>query len=169
MNPILKNALVGMAVLIGFGPVSAFAQDAACSCTTAYSGAAGAIGSLVHVRGEVLISRAAGYAPAKRGSSVDLGSRIVVGPKGSASAQIGDCNLNIPANSSLDISQNGSNICLKVEQAAQSAGAGASGGAGSAGGVGVAGFGPPEAIFAGAVLTTGVLAATQKTGNGVSR
>ena len=84
MNLILKNALTGFVVLIGLGPVSAFAQDAACSCTTAYQGAAGAIGSVSRVSGDALISQAAGFDLAKPGSSLGFGSRVVVGPKGLA-------------------------------------------------------------------------------------
>jgi len=163
MNLILKNALTGFVVLIGFGPVSAFAQDAACSCATAYQGAAGAIGSVSRVSGDAMISQAAGFDLAKPGSSLGFGSRVVVGPKGSASVQVGGCNLDVPANSSLDISRVGGNICLKLDQSAQSAKAETSGGAG------VGGFGPPEAMFAGALLTSGVLAATQNDDNGVSR
>lgn len=162
MNLVLKNALTGFVVLIGLGPVSAFAQDAACSCTTAYQGAAGAIGSVSRVSGDALISQAAGFDVAKVGSSLGFGSRVVVGPRGSASVQVGSCSLDVPANSSLDISRVGGNICLKLDQSAQSAKAENSGG-------GVGGFGPPEAMFAGALLTSGVLAATQNDDNGVSR
>jgi hypothetical protein len=161
MNLITKSALVGFVASISLGPVSSFAQDAACSCVTAYRGPAGPIGSIRGVKGDVLVSQKAGYGSAKAGSVLNFGSRIVVGAKGAASVRVGDCNLDVPANSSLDISRVDNNICLKVEGPAQSAGAEPSGSAG--------GFGPPEGFFAGALLTSGLLAATQNDNSGVSQ
>ncbi|MCF6109001.1 hypothetical protein [Mesorhizobium muleiense] len=114
MNLIVKSALAGFIASIGFGPVSSFAQDASCTCTTAYQGAANSIGSIGHVNGDVMVSQAAGYGPAEAGNALDFGSRVVVGARGSASVNVGGCNLDVPANSSLDISRVESNICLRV-------------------------------------------------------
>ncbi len=161
MNFVVKGSLAGFVALIGLGPVSSFAQDASCSCATAYRGPANPIGSVVHARGDTMISQAAGYEPAKAGNDLDFGSRLVVGPKGAASVQVGDCRLDIPANSSLDISRVESNICLKVIGSEQTAAVPKSGQPWR--------FGPPEAFFAGALITSGVLAATQNNDNGVSR
>lgn len=114
MNLTVKVALAGFVALIGFGPVSSFAQDASCTCTTPYQGAASSIGSIGRANGDVMVSQAAGYGPAKAGNALDFGSRIVVGAKGSASVNVGGCSLDVPANSSLDISRVENNICLRV-------------------------------------------------------
>ncbi|MER9368114.1 hypothetical protein NKI66_19165 [Mesorhizobium sp. M0518] len=108
-----------------------------------------------------MVSQTAGYGAAKVGSALDFGSRVVVGAKGAASVLVGGCNLEVSANSSLDVSRLGDDICLKLVGSEQTAAIQPSGGG--------AGFGPPETIFAGALLTSGVLAATQDDDNGVSR
>ncbi|RWM18213.1 MAG: hypothetical protein EOR73_18940 [Mesorhizobium sp.] len=114
MNLTVKFALAGFVASIGFGPVSSFAQDTSCTCTTTYQGAAKSIGSIGRANGDVMVSQAAGYGPAKPGNALDFGSRVVVGAKGSASVNVGGCNLEVPANSSLDISRVENNICLRV-------------------------------------------------------
>jgi hypothetical protein len=161
MNLVIKTALAVFVASIGFGPVSSFAQDASCSCATAYQGSAAPIGSIRSADGDVMVSQTAGYGPAKAGNTIDFGSRVVVGGNGEASVLVGGCKLEIPANSSLDISRVGDNICLKLVGSEQTAAIQPSSGNG--------GFGPPEGIFAGALLTSGVLAATQDDDNGVSR
>lgn len=161
MNLVVKSALAGFVATLALAPVSSFAEEAACSCATAYQGSASAIGSILRVDGDVMVAQTAGYGPAKAGSALDFGSRVVVGPKGVASVRVGGCNLDVPANSSLDISRVENNICLRVVGSEHTAAIPSSNGAG--------GFGPPEMIFSGALLTSGVLAATQDDGNGVSR
>lgn len=160
MNLVIKTALAVFVASIGFGPTSSFAQEASCSCATAYHGPANPIGSIRSANGDVMMSQTAGYGPAKAGNALDFGSRVVVGAKGAVSVLVGDCSLEVPANSSLDISRIGNNICLKLVGSEQTAAIQPSGGGG---------FGPPEEIFAGALLTTGVLAATQDNDDGVSR
>ncbi|MER8383472.1 hypothetical protein [Mesorhizobium sp. M1399] len=113
MNLVLKSALAGVVVLAGFAPVSSFAQDGSCTCATAYNGV-NPIGSIGSVNGDVMISQAAGYGPAQAGGALDFGSRVVVGGKGSASVNVGSCNLSVPANSTLDISRVENKICLNV-------------------------------------------------------
>ncbi|WP_292637652.1 hypothetical protein [Mesorhizobium sp.] len=66
---------------------------------------------------------------------------------------VGGCGLDVPANSSLDISRAENSICLNLVGFEQTAAIQLSGGGG--------GFGPPEAIFDGVLLTSGVLSATQ--------
>ncbi|MER8796280.1 hypothetical protein NKH75_19120 [Mesorhizobium sp. M0984] len=112
-------------MLAGFAPVSSFAQNASCTCATAYTGV-NPIGSIGNVNGDVMISQVAGYGPAKAGGALDFGSRVVVGGKGSASVKVGGCNLSVPANSTLDISRVENKICLNVlgsEHTAQTGGA----------------------------------------------
>lgn len=164
MNLIVRTVVVGFVVSVGFGfgSVSASAQKASCSCATAYHGASNPVGSIVSAKGDVMVSQAAGYSPAKAGNTLDFGGRVVVGAKGSASVALGGSNLDVPANSSLDISRVEGNICLKLIGSEQTAAIQQSGGA-------VGGFGPPEGIFAGALLATGVLAATQDDDSAVSR
>ncbi|TPM37615.1 hypothetical protein FJ967_16260 [Mesorhizobium sp. B2-3-4] len=162
MKLIVRTTVVGFVVSVGFGSVSAFAQDASCSCATAYHGPQNPVGSIVSTNGDVMVSQAAGYGPAKAGNTLDFGSRVVVGPKGTASVAVGGCNLDVPANSSLDVSRVEGNICLKLVGSEQTAAVQQSSGA-------PGGFGPPEGIFAGALLATGVLAATQNDDNAVSR
>lgn len=159
MKSTLKIALLGLVASVGFGPVSAFAQDA-CSCSTAYMGS-GAIGSITQVNGDAMVSQAAGYEPAKAGNGLDFGSRVVAGPKGSASVQVGGCNISVPANSTLDISRVGNKICLKVLGSEQTAALPENRLAPK--------FGFPELFFAGALLTTGVAVATQDDDRAVSR
>lgn len=132
MNLIVRTATVGSVASVAFGSVSAFAENASCSCATAYRGPANPVGSIRSANGDVMVSQAAGYGPAKSGNALDFGSRVVVGAKGSASVAVGDCNLDVPANSSLDVSRVEGNICLKLvgsEQTAaiQSSGGGADG------------------------------------------
>ncbi|MBZ9674736.1 hypothetical protein [Mesorhizobium sp. ES1-1] len=159
MKSTLKVALVGLVASVAFGPASALAQDA-CSCSTAYIGS-GTIGSITHVNGDAMVSQAAGYESAKAGNVLDFGSRVVAGPKGSASVQVGGCNISVPANSTLDISRVGNKICLKVLGSEQTAALPENRLAPR--------FGFPELFFAGALLTTGVAAATQNDDNPVSQ
>jgi hypothetical protein len=118
----------------------------------------------------VMVSQTAGYGPAKAGSVLDFGSRIVVGAKGAASVEVGDCRLSVPANSSLDISRVENNICLKLVGTEQTAAvpSGSGGGISGAGARGAV-FGVPEGIFAGTALGAALLTATQDDDNGVSR
>lgn len=169
MNLNVKIALAGLIASISFGPVSSFAQDASCTCATAYQGVASSIGSIGHANGDVMVSQTAGYGPAKAGATLDFGSRVVVGAKGSASVNVGGCNVNVPANSSLDISRVENNICLKVVGSEQTAAVGVS----SEHTGQIASGGTPSwlplGIFAGMAGTAGILAATQDNNNGVSQ
>ncbi|UVC19163.1 hypothetical protein IHQ72_28650 [Mesorhizobium onobrychidis] len=166
MNVIVKSALAGFVASIGFGPVSSFAQETPCTCTTPYQGAANSIGSIGHANGDVMVSQAAGYGPAKAGNALDFGSRIVVGARGSASVNIGGCNLDVPANSSLDISRVENNICLKVVGSEQTAAVGVSPEHTGQIAPGGARSNTPLFIFGGMGLGAGVLAATQDDGDG---
>src|SRR5882672_7274445 len=157
MNLIVKSALTGFAALIGFGTVSSFAQDGACTCATAYQGPANPIGSIGSVKGDAMVSQTAGYGPAKAGSALDFGSRVVVGAKGSASVHIGGCNLNVPANSSLDISRVENNICLKVVGSEQTGAIDPSLGGG--------GSNLPLYMFGAMAAGAGITAATQNNDN----
>ncbi|MBN9220045.1 MAG: hypothetical protein J0I79_19040 [Mesorhizobium sp.] len=163
MDLIVRTVAAGFVVSVGFGSVSAFAQEASCSCATAYHGPANPIGSIRAADGDVMVSQATGYGPAKAGNVLDFGSRVVVGPRGSASVAVGGCGIEVSANSSLDISRVEGNVCLKLVGSEQTAAIQPSGGDAAGG------FGPPEGIFAGALLATGVLAATQDDDNAVSR
>lgn len=165
MKLIVNGVLAALVACVGLGPVASFAQDVSCGCATAYRGPGNPVGSIRQVTGDVAVSQAAGYDSAKVGGALDFGSRVVVGPKGAAVVQSGGCKVNVPANSSLDISRVGDKVCLKVLGSEQTA---AVPGSSNQGGGGGFKFGAPEAIFAGALLTTGVLAATQD-GNGVSQ
>ncbi|TGP30220.1 hypothetical protein EN828_28260 [Mesorhizobium sp. M2D.F.Ca.ET.185.01.1.1] len=168
MNIILKSALAGLVTLVGFGSAPVFAQDTSCSCATAYHGPANPIGSIRSVSGNVMVSQTAGYGPAKAGSALDFGSRLVVGAKGSASVQVGDCRLSVPANSSLDISRVENSICLKVVNPEHAASSVSPEQTGAIDPSHKPAFGLPAQFFAGALLTAGVLAATQDNNNGVS-
>jgi hypothetical protein len=152
MNFTTKAALAGILGLSSIGPALA---DDPCTCATAYKG--DPIGSIRHVSGDVMVSQTAGFGAAKAGEGLNFGSRVVVGSKGSASVHIGDCALDVPANSSLDVSQVENNICLRVQGPGQSAGGTSSG------------LGLPAAIIGGGLLVGGVIAATQNDDNGVSR
>ncbi|MER9431588.1 hypothetical protein NKI82_20065 [Mesorhizobium sp. M0482] len=149
MNLVLKSALAGVVVLAGFAPVSSFAQDGSCTCATAYNGV-NPIGSLGSVNGDVMISQVAGYGPAQAGGALDFGSRVVVGSKGSASVQVGGCNLSVPANSTLDISRVENKICLNVLGSEKTAQTGNTNSTNYT----------PALIFGGMALGAGVLAAT---------
>ncbi|MER8370183.1 hypothetical protein [Mesorhizobium sp. M1378] len=157
MDLVVKSALAALVVLAGFAPVSSFAQDASCTCATAYNGV-NPIGSLGRVNGDVMISQVAGYGPAKAGGALDFGSRVVVGAKGSASVQVGGCNLSVPANSTLDISRVDNKICLNVlgsEKTAQTGNTNSNNNT-------------PLFIFGGMALGAGILAATADKDHGVS-
>ncbi|MER8520574.1 hypothetical protein NKI48_04655 [Mesorhizobium sp. M0644] len=149
MNLVLKSALAGVVVLAGFAPVSSFAQDGSCTCATAYNGV-NPIGSLGSVNGDVMISQVAGYGPAQAGGALDFGSRVVVGSKGSASVQVGGCNVSVPANSTLDISRVENKICLNVLGSEKTAQTGNTNSTNYT----------PALIFGGMALGAGVLAAT---------
>lgn len=165
MKFFVKGVLAGFVAFAGFAPVASFAQDGSCGCATAYRGPGNPIGSITQVKGDVVVSQTTGYDTAKVGGGLDFGSRVVVGPKGSAVVKAGGCNVSVPANSSLDISRVGDKVCLKVLGSEQTAAVPDSSNGGGGGGLK---FGAPEAIFAGALITTGVLAATQDDNNGVS-
>ncbi|RWO20445.1 MAG: hypothetical protein EOS08_21485 [Mesorhizobium sp.] len=173
MNLTVKVALAGFVASIGFGPVSSFAQDASaqdasCTCTTPYQGAASSIGSIGHANGDVMVSQAAGYGPAKAGNALDFGSRIVVGAKGAASVNVGGCSLDVPANSSLDISRVENNICLKVVGSEQTAAAVSSEHTGQIPPGDNNRSNTPLFIFGGMVGAAGILAATQDDGKPAS-
>ncbi|MER9971829.1 hypothetical protein [Mesorhizobium sp. M0060] len=158
MNLVVKSALAGFVVLAGFAPVSSFAQDASCTCATAYQGT-NPIGSIGRVNGDVMISQVAGYGPAQAGGALDFGSRVVVGAKGSAAVQVGGCNLSVPANSTLDISRVENKICLNVLGSERTAQTQNSNNNQSR---------VPLLIFGGMALGAGVLAATADKHHGVS-
>ncbi|TIP30570.1 MAG: hypothetical protein E5X67_01775 [Mesorhizobium sp.] len=173
MNLTVKVALAGFVASIGFGPVSSFAQDASCTCTTPYQGAANSIGSIGRANGNVMVSQAAGYGPAKVGNALDFGSRVVVGARGSASVNVGGCNLDVPANSSLDIFRVENNICLKVVGSEQTVAGVSSEHTGQIAPPPVPavpnfGVGLPAGIFLGVSLGAVVAAATQDDGDSVS-
>jgi hypothetical protein len=156
----VKSALAGLLALAGFAPVSSFAQDASCTCATAYSGV-NPIGSLGRVNGDVMVSQVAGYGPAQAGGALDFGSRVVVGAKGSASVRVGGCNLSVPANSTLDISRVENKICLNVlgsEKTAQTDNTNNNNNKDKT----------PLFIFGGMALGAGILAATADKHHGVS-
>ncbi|MBZ9852898.1 hypothetical protein LB566_03750 [Mesorhizobium sp. CA13] len=159
MNVIIRTAVSALVASSGFTSVSSFAQDVSCSCAAAYRGPASAIGSIRSADGDVMVSQSVGYSRAKAGSTLGLGSRVVVGANGSASVLVGGCHMNVPANSSLDVSRG--NICLKLVDSERTAAIQPSGG--------TSGFGLPEGIFVGALVTSGVLAATQDDDKAVSR
>ncbi|TIO30900.1 hypothetical protein [Mesorhizobium sp.] len=171
MNLIVKSVLAGFIASIGFGPVSSFAQDAPCTCTTTYQGTASSIGSIGRADGDVMVSQAAGYGPAKAGGALDFGSRVVVGARGSASVNVGGCSLDVPANSSLDISRVENNICLKVVGSEQTAAVGVSPEHTGQVAPGGARSNTPLFIFGGMAGAAGILAATQDDdeGGAVSR
>ncbi|MER8731802.1 hypothetical protein NKH28_18480 [Mesorhizobium sp. M1227] len=157
MNLVLKSALAGVVALAGFAPVSSFAQDGSCTCAAAYNGV-NPIGSLGSVNGDVMISQVAGYGPAQAGGALDFGSRVVVGSKGSASVQVGGCNVSVPANSTLDISRVENKICLNVLGSEKTAQTGNTNSTNYT----------PALIFGGMALGAGVLAATADKDHGVS-
>ncbi|MER8880712.1 hypothetical protein [Mesorhizobium sp. M0684] len=157
MNVVCKSAVAGLVALAGLVPVSSFAQDASCTCATAYQGA-NPIGSIGQVNGDVMISQVAGYGPAQTGGALDFGSRVVVGAKGSASVRVGGCNLSVPANSTLDISRVENKICLNVLGSEQTAQTGGSNNDNKT----------PLIIFGGMALGAGILAATADKHHGVS-
>lgn len=162
MNLVVKGVLAGLVAFVGIGPVASFAQDASCGCVAAYRGPGNPVALIGQVKGDVVVSRAAGYDTAKVGDGLDFGSRVVVGPKGLAVVRAGSCNVRVSANSSLDISRAGDKVCLKVLGSERTAAVPESSRGGGFR------FGPPEAIFAGALITTGILAATQDDDSGVS-
>ncbi|RWD48761.1 hypothetical protein [Mesorhizobium sp.] len=165
MNLTVKIALAGFVASIGF-PVSSFAQDTSCTCTTPYQGAANSIGSIGHANGDVMVSQAAGYGPAKAGSALDFGSRVVVGARGSAFVNVGGCNLDVPANSSLNISRVENNICLNVVGSEQTAAAVSSEHTGQIAPGGDRRSNTPLYIFGGMAGAAGILAATQDDDDG---
>ncbi|MER9120470.1 hypothetical protein NKH93_28375 [Mesorhizobium sp. M0954] len=160
MNEMLRSALVGLVVLAGFAPLSSFAQDASCTCATAYQGA-NPIGSIGNINGDVMVSQVAGYGPAQAGGALDFGSRVVVGGKGSASVRVGGCNLSVPANSTLDISRVEDKICLNVLGSEKTAQTGNANGNNN--------NNTPLFIFGGMALGAGILAATADKHHGVSQ
>ncbi|MER8453923.1 hypothetical protein NKJ46_30225 [Mesorhizobium sp. M0166] len=159
MNVVFKSALAGFVALVGLAPVSSFAQDASCTCATAYQGV-NPIGSIKRVNGNVMVSQVAGYGPAQAGGALDFGSRVVVGAKGSASVNVGGCNVSVPANSTLDISRVENKICLNVLGSEHTAQAGNS--------TGNSNNNTPLFIFGGMALGAGILAATADKDHGVS-
>ncbi|MER8386450.1 hypothetical protein NKH14_13135 [Mesorhizobium sp. M1380] len=162
MNLVFKSALAGFVALLGFAPVSSFAEDASCTCATAYSGV-NPLGSLGSVNGDVMISQVAGYGPARAGGALDFGSRVVVGAKGSASVRVGGCNLSLPANSSLDISRVENKICLNVVGSEHTAATDPSGNNDNPNRSKL-----PFLIFGGMAGAAGILAATENKHHGVS-
>jgi hypothetical protein len=108
-------AWAGFFAAIYVAPVTARAQDASCSCATAYQGPSTSVGTVVSSVGDVMVLQPAGYVDAAQGSELSLGNRIVTGARSSAAVKVGQgCRLELAENSSLDISRAGNNICVKV-------------------------------------------------------
>jgi hypothetical protein len=143
-----------LAALIGMISIDRAVAET-CTCSTAYMG--DPIGSIWQVKGDVLVSQTAGYGPAKSGDGLGIGSHVNVAGKASASVLVGDCKLNIPSNSSLDVSVVDNQICLKVQNYDQAAGATR------------ARSYLPAALLAGGLIAGVVVLATQNDDNGVSK
>lgn len=104
-------------LLFGVMPSGAFAQAAPpeCACALPIGAAGVAVGSVGKVSGDVMMSMPAGFGSAKVGAPIVNGSRILVGPKSSASLSFGYCSVVAPAGSTVSVQPGKANTCVKLE------------------------------------------------------
>lgn len=119
-NAAALTAVVGLLLSPVFAP-TAVAQNAPvqadasqpCSCPLPVSGN-GVVGRLLSSSGDVLVSQRTGFGSARRGAALSVGSQILVGPSGSATAVFGrSCSISFPANSSVHVEKSGGKLCVR--------------------------------------------------------
>ena len=120
MNVLKSLSIHGLAVVtaLNFMPLNAFAQSQSlddCSCLVPAGAAGQPIGSIVAVDGHVQISGATGFSDSKVGTMLSGGSRVIVGPRSSASLSLGDkCPLQVSANQDVALDPVNAKICVRV-------------------------------------------------------
>ncbi|MDF2369191.1 MAG: hypothetical protein P1V21_00185 [Rhizobiaceae bacterium] len=120
MNVLRSLSIHSLAVVtaLNFMPVNAFAQSqslADCSCLVPAGAAGQPIGSIVAVNGRVQVSGATGFSDSKVGTMLSGGSRVIVGPRSSASLSLGDkCPLQVSANQDVALDPVNAKICVRV-------------------------------------------------------
>ncbi|WP_457936134.1 hypothetical protein [Mesorhizobium sp. 10J20-29] len=132
---------VGIAVLVIAAALTgpSYSQEVDCSCR----GPAGAKVTISKADGEVLVTRAAGFEPATVGSTLPLGSRVIVGRASSATIKLSEsCKLDLAEYSEADVTTDNQQICLAKSASEPAPGSDVAGGAGFS-------VGPPETLFLG--------------------
>jgi hypothetical protein len=113
MPEMLNRWATGASVSVMLMVVPAGAQGMSeCSCVAP----AGSAATIVTAQGRVLLSRAAGFAPAAAGSQLTGGS-IMVGPQSSAVVSLGGgCSVSLVPNSDATLSLRNGSLCLSANQ-----------------------------------------------------
>tara|TARA_R110000751_G_scaffold172928_3_gene279353 strand:- start:68562 stop:69314 length:753 start_codon:yes stop_codon:yes gene_type:complete len=120
MNVLKTVSIHSLAVVtaLNFLPVNAFAQSQSlddCSCLVPASVSGQPVGSIVAIDGRVQVSGATGFSDSKVGTMLNGGSRIIVGPRSSASLSLGDkCPLQVSANQDVVLDPVDAKICVRV-------------------------------------------------------
>lgn len=115
LGHLVSYSALAAAVLVPLSAGTVAGEPAAtCSCETSMALNVPAKGQLTDVQGDVFVSGPTGYAPAKAGQSVLLNSSVIVGPKGEAGLQFGQCKLSAPADSTAVISSTDQKVCINV-------------------------------------------------------
>ncbi len=109
---LVLSSLTALSV-VGGGAVSA-EPVSDCSCDAGLISNVAAKGSLVNVSGDVFVSGPSGFTEAKPGQTLELNSRVIVGPKGSVHLRYGQCRITAPADSTAMITTKQSNVCVNV-------------------------------------------------------
>ena len=99
---------------LGFGG-TASAEPITCSCTLAQTQVGAQVGQVRSVAGAVMASLPSGYGAAEPGTGLYAGTRVMVGPKSSASMSFGTaCEIEASENSTVNIQPAESSICVSV-------------------------------------------------------
>jgi len=96
--------------------VASAAAQQACVCTLPLAQVGAPVGNVTSVKGDVLASHTAGYAPATPALPLSVGSRLMVGPNSSAEVAFGNqCRVRVQGNSTLKVDPINSGVCIHLE------------------------------------------------------
>lgn len=129
MNFRRQTVCAAAAVALGVGLVAAGASNVhaqgECGCVVpmAQLPASGPIGEITAASGNITLVSVAGPQAAGAGAPVQLGDQLTVGPQSTAVLAIGDCAINLQPQTEAAITQQGSNICVRVSDVSVQAGA----------------------------------------------
>ncbi|NDV89433.1 hypothetical protein GTW51_22560 [Aurantimonas aggregata] len=115
-----SGALVTMAVALLVAVPASAEGVSPCNCVQPLSEKA-VVGSITAANRDVLMSVAEGLAPATVGSSLIVGSRILVGPAGAGAILVGaSCQLSLSAASTVEVGAKEGSLCVRTTALADS-------------------------------------------------
>ncbi|WP_271169919.1 hypothetical protein [Hansschlegelia plantiphila] len=119
-----------------------------CGCSIPLPTKGVRVGEVSRANDDVLVSGRGGLVRGKPGAPLKVGSRVIVGPNGSAQIALGaSCNLSLRANSTVDIARSGEMVCVTSAGAGGEAAVGRAAGIGGVGGASLGAAGAAAAAI----------------------